>query len=330
MVVEADESDGTFTAGLPATIAIVTETSTPITWSTGAAGSPVAENGFHEFVSEASRFLQGLAVCCTDHPERAGPLSGRITDRRVMPFGFNAQVRDVRAVALALRGRRRLFSDVALQAEGNADRGLSLCHARRSQRISNALAPRVAVGRGPRHEGGPGRSARALAGFCRRDRRFTKVGRGRRRSVIDDYGETIPGGDRRPCCAAARQAVGRRPRGRGLIGVHQPHPLLAARHSLFEGFPAAASTEAEWLGSPRSTRQGEAPIPGASRDDPRGGAHPPRARHARGRPAPRRISRRLPCASRPARRYRRLPSAGAPFSAWAKPRLPERAQGLAL
>jgi UDP-N-acetylmuramate--alanine ligase len=68
--------------------------------------------GFLDFVSNIPFY--GLAVCCTDHPE-VQALVGRITDRRVVTFGFNAQA-DVRAVNLTYKGGVAHF-DIALQAE---------------------------------------------------------------------------------------------------------------------------------------------------------------------------------------------------------------------
>ncbi len=83
MVVEADESDGTFTR-LPATIAIVTNIDPEHMehWGTLEA----LRRGFTDFVSNIPFY--GLAVLCTDHPE-VQALVGRVTDRRVVTFGFN-------------------------------------------------------------------------------------------------------------------------------------------------------------------------------------------------------------------------------------------------
>ena len=95
MVVEADESDGTFNR-LPATIAIVTNIDPEHMEHWG--DFDALQQGFHDFVSNIPFY--GLAVCCTDHPE-VQALVGRITDRRVVTYGFNAQA-DVRAVNLRL------------------------------------------------------------------------------------------------------------------------------------------------------------------------------------------------------------------------------------
>ncbi|NNL17708.1 MAG: UDP-N-acetylmuramate--L-alanine ligase, partial [Boseongicola sp.] len=105
MVVEADESDGTFNR-LPATIAIVTNIDPEHMehWGTIEA----LRKGFDDFVSNIPFY--GLAVLCTDHPE-VQALVGRITDRRVVTYGFNSQA-DVRAVNLHYRGGKAHFDIV--------------------------------------------------------------------------------------------------------------------------------------------------------------------------------------------------------------------------
>jgi len=89
MVVEADESDGTFTK-LPATIAIVTNIDPEHLDHYGDFEGVKA--AFETFVSNIPFY--GVAVCCIDHPE-VQALVGRIHDRRVITYGFNPQA-DVR------------------------------------------------------------------------------------------------------------------------------------------------------------------------------------------------------------------------------------------
>ena len=78
MIVEADESDGTFNR-LPATIAIVTNIDPEHMEHWG--DFDTLRQGFLDFVSNIPFY--GLAVCCTDHPE-VQALIGKITDRRVV------------------------------------------------------------------------------------------------------------------------------------------------------------------------------------------------------------------------------------------------------
>ncbi len=153
MVVEADESDGTFNR-LPATIAIVTNIDPEHMEHWGTLEN--LRKGFTDFVSNIPFY--GLAVCCTDHPE-VQALVGRLTDRRVVTFGFNAQA-DVRAVNLRYAGGVARF-DIALNPEGTviADCTLPMPG---NHNVSNALAA-VAVAR---HLGMSGDAIRAaLAGF---------------------------------------------------------------------------------------------------------------------------------------------------------------------
>ncbi|MDD9977196.1 MAG: Mur ligase domain-containing protein, partial [Boseongicola sp.] len=116
MVVEADESDGTFNR-LPATIAIVTNIDPEHMEHWGTIEN--LRKGFDDFVSNIPFY--GLAVLCTDHPE-VQALVGRITDRRVVTYGFNSQA-DVRATNLRYEGGRAHF-DVVLAAE---DREIECC-----------------------------------------------------------------------------------------------------------------------------------------------------------------------------------------------------------
>jgi UDP-N-acetylmuramate--alanine ligase len=107
MVVEADESDGTFNR-LPATIAVVTNVDPEHMEHWGSFDN--LRQGFFEFVHNIPFY--GLAVCNTDHPE-VQALVGRITDRRVVTYGFNTQA-DVRAVNLSYAQGAAYF-DVALR-----------------------------------------------------------------------------------------------------------------------------------------------------------------------------------------------------------------------
>src|SRR5229473_1769737 len=94
MVVEADESDGTFLK-LPADIAIVTNV------------DPEHLDHFKTFDAVQAAFqafvenvpFYGFAVMCTDHPV-VQTLVGRIADRRIVTYGENPQA-DVRLVDLA-------------------------------------------------------------------------------------------------------------------------------------------------------------------------------------------------------------------------------------
>jgi UDP-N-acetylmuramate--alanine ligase len=209
--------------------------------------------GFLDFVSNIPFY--GIAVCCTDHPE-VQALVGRITDRRVVTFGFNAQA-DVRAVNLTYKGGVAQF-DIALQAEGQVIEGCSLPMPG-DHNVSNALAA-VAVAR---HLGMKTSEIRAaLAGFKGVNRRFTKVGEVGGITVIDDYGHHPV--EIAAVLRAARQAIGTEGGGR-VIAVHQPH-RYSRLSGLFEEF-CACFNDADVVAIAEVYAAGEDPIEGASRDD---------------------------------------------------------------
>ncbi len=246
MVVEADESDGTFNR-LPATIAIVTNIDPEHMEHWG--DFDTLRQGFMDFVSNVPFY--GLAVCCTDHPE-VQALVGRISDRRVVTFGFNAQA-DVRAVNLRYEGGTAHF-DVALQNDGMVLEGCALPMPG-DHNVSNALAA-VAVAR---HLGMKGEEIKAaLASFGGVNRRFTKVGEIGGVTIIDDYGHHPV--EIAAVLKAARQATEGR-----VIAVHQPHRYTRL-HDLFEDF-CTCFNDADVVGIADVFAAGEAPIKGAGRDD---------------------------------------------------------------
>ncbi|MCB6176551.1 UDP-N-acetylmuramate--L-alanine ligase [Rhodobacter sp. Har01] len=266
MVVEADESDGSFNR-LPATIAIVTNIDPEHMEHWGTIEN--LRKGFFDFVSNIPFY--GLAVCCTDHPE-VQALVGRITDRRVVTFGFNAQA-DVRAVNLTYDGSTSKF-DILLQNEGPDVRieGCSLPMPG-NHNISNALAA-VAVAR---HLGMKKDEIReALAGFAGVNRRFTKVAEVNGVTIIDDYGHHPV--EIAAVLKAARQAVSGTPAAR-VIAVHQPH-RYSRLSSLFDDF-CTCFNEADVVAIAEVYAAGEDPIPGASRDDLVAGLIAHGHRHAR-------------------------------------------------
>ncbi|MFT5868971.1 MAG: UDP-N-acetylmuramate--alanine ligase [Paracoccaceae bacterium] len=246
MVVEADESDGTFNR-LPATIAIVTNIDPEHMEHWG--DFDTLRQGFLDFVSNIPFY--GLAVCCTDHPE-VQALVGKITDRRVITFGFNAQA-DVRAVNLRYKAGIAYF-DIALQAEGKIIEGCSLPMPG-DHNVSNALSA-VAVAR---HLGMKAAQIReALANFKGVNRRFTKVGEVGGVTIIDDYGH-------HPVEIAAVLKAARQSTEGRVIAVHQPH-RYSRLHTLFEDF-CGCFNDADVVAIAEVFSAGEDPIEGASRDD---------------------------------------------------------------
>jgi len=262
MVVEADESDGSFNR-LPATIAIVTNIDPEHMdhWGTFEA----LRKGFFDFVSNVPFY--GLAVCCTDHPE-VQALVGRVTDRRIVTFGFNAQA-DVRAVNLRYAGGVAQFDVVLQNEEGAVIQGMSLPMPG-DHNVSNALAA-VAVAR---ELGMTTTDIRAaLAAFGGVNRRFTRVGEVLGGvTVIDDYGHHPV--EIAAVLKAARQATAGR-----VIAVHQPHRYTRLS-SLFEEF-CTCFNDADVVAIADVYPAGEDPIAGASRDDLVAGLIAHGHRHAR-------------------------------------------------
>ena len=246
MVVEADESDGTFNR-LPATIAIVTNIDPEHMehWGTEAA----LHKGFEDFVSNIPFY--GLAVCCTDDAD-VQTLVGKITDRRVVTYGFNAQA-DVRALNLHYAKGIAHF-DIALQSEGKVIEGCTLPMPG-DHNVSNALSA-VAVAR---HLGMKTTEIRdALAAFGGVNRRFTRVGEVDGVTIIDDYGHHPT--EIFAVLKAARHATEGR-----VIAVHQPHRYTRLSHH-FEEF-CACFNEADIVAIAPVYAAGEEPIAGASQGD---------------------------------------------------------------
>ncbi len=246
MVVEADESDGSFNR-LPATIAIVTNIDPEHMEHWG--DFDTLRDGFYEFVSNLPFY--GLAVCCTDHAE-VQALVGRITDRRVRTYGFNAQA-DVRAENLTYKGGVAHF-DIHLQYEDKVIEGCTLPMPG-DHNVSNALSA-VAVAR---HLGMKTTEIReALANFGGVNRRFTKVGEVDGVTIIDDYGHHPV--EIAAVLKAARQATEGR-----VIAVHQPH-RYSRLSNLFDDF-CTCFNDADVVAIADIFAAGEDPIEGASRDD---------------------------------------------------------------
>ncbi|MEM7088876.1 MAG: UDP-N-acetylmuramate--L-alanine ligase [Pseudomonadota bacterium] len=246
MVVEADESDGSFNR-LPATIAIVTNIDPEHMEHWG--DFDTLRDGFHEFVSNLPFY--GLAVCCTDHAE-VQTLVGRISDRRVRTYGFNAQA-DVRAENLTYKAGVAHF-DIHLQHESKVIEGCTLPMPG-DHNVSNALSA-VAVAR---HLGMKAAEIReALANFGGVNRRFTKVGEIDGVTIIDDYGHHPV--EIAAVLKAARQATEGR-----VIAVHQPH-RYSRLSNLFDDF-CTCFNDADVVAIAEVFAAGEDPIEGASRDD---------------------------------------------------------------
>lgn len=245
MVVEADESDGTFNR-LPATIAVVTNIDPEHMEHYGTFDN--LREAFYTFVSNIPFY--GVAICNTDHPE-VQALVGRVGDRRVITYGFNKQA-DVRADNLRYEDGQAYF-DVYLQSEDTYIQNVVLPMPG-DHNVSNALAA-IAVSR---HLGLKRAEIReALKNFKGVNRRFTRVGEVNGVTIIDDYAHHPV--EITAVLSAAKQAT----KGR-VIAVHQPH-RYSRLHDLFEDF-CSCFNNADVVGISDVYSAGETPIEGADRD----------------------------------------------------------------
>ena len=249
MVVEADESDGTFVK-LPATVAVVTNVDPEHMDFYGSVEA--LHDAFEAFVENIPFY--GFAVLCLDHPA-VQTLIGRIEDRRIVTYGFSPQA-DVRAAGLSYSKTGTRFDVTIAEHAGTGERtlaGLELPMVGRHN-VENALAA-VAVAN---EMGIPDEVLRrGLANFGGVKRRFTRVGEAGGVTVIDDYGH-------HPVEIAAVLAAARQAAGGKVIAVVQPHRYTRLS-GLFEDF-CTCFNDADHVIVAEVYAAGEAPIEGADRD----------------------------------------------------------------
>ena len=180
MVVEADESDGSFLKLFP-TVAIVTNIDPEHMEHYGT--FDVLREAFDTFVENLPFY--GFAVLCIDHPE-VQALVSRVTDRRVVTYGFNPQA-DARIENLRYEDGKAVF-DAVFQSRTDEDderwNDLVLPMAG-DHNAQNALAA-IAVARELGITESQIRSG--LGGFGGVKRRFTHAGTWNDVKIIDDYG----------------------------------------------------------------------------------------------------------------------------------------------
>ena len=235
MVVEADESDGSFLR-LDGTIAVVTNVDPEHVDHYGSFDK--IKDAFVEFIENVPFY--GLAVLCVDHPEVQNLLS-RIRDRRVVTYGFSA-LADLRADNVAAERGGTRFDAVVLQRDGSR-RTIEAIRLPMPGRhnVQNALAAiAVAIELGIADD-------RIVEGFERFEgvkRRFTRVGEVGGAIVIDDYAHHPV--EIRAVLSAARESAQANPGtedGEGgssgrVIAVIQPHRYTRL-HALMDDFQNA-------------------------------------------------------------------------------------------
>ncbi len=249
MVVEADESDGTFLK-LPADIAIVTNV------------DPEHLDHFKTFEAVQAAFqafienvpFYGFAVTCTDHPV-VQTLIGRVEDRRVITYGENPQA-DVRLVGLRQARGAAEFSVVLREHAGTAMHEVADIRLPMPGR-HNALNATAAVAVACELGMGADAIRKALVGFGGVKRRFTRTGEWNGVTIIDDYGH-------HPVEIAAVLKAARESTSGQVIAVVQPHRYTRLS-ALFEQF-STCFNDADAVIVADVYPAGEAPIAGADKD----------------------------------------------------------------
>jgi UDP-N-acetylmuramate--alanine ligase len=247
MVVEADESDGTFTR-LRATAVVVTNMDPE---HLDHYGSVEAMNDAYRTFVENIPFY-GFAVMCVDHPE-VKKLADKVRDRRIVRYGFGEDA-DVRAVNVRVTREGATFDVVARRSgegPGVTLHDLFLPVAGRHN-LQNAVAA-IAVARelGVTDAG----VRNGLKKFSGVKRRFTTVGYWNDVRIVDDYGH-------HPVeIAAVLQAAREMTQGR-VIAIAQPHRYTRLR-DLFEGF-CTCFGEADVAAIADIYSAGEQPIEGVT------------------------------------------------------------------
>src|SRR3954449_9704094 len=208
MVVEADESDGTFTR-LPATIAVVTNIDPEHLDHYG--NFAALQQAFENFIGNIPFY--GLAVLCIDHPVVQGMIA-RLSERRILTYGFSPQA-DIRATNIRLgpdgsRYDAMIAGRVSGQERTIADLFLPMFGEHNVQNSLTAVAIAEEMGLGDEVV------RRSLRGFKGVRRRFTKTGEWNGVAIIDDYGHHPV--EIAAVLKAARAIVAGR-----VIAVVQPH-----------------------------------------------------------------------------------------------------------
>jgi UDP-N-acetylmuramate--alanine ligase len=249
MVVEADESDGTFLK-LPADIAIVTNVD-PEHLDHFKTFDAV-QDAFRAFVENIPFY--GFAVMCTDHPV-VQTLVGKLEDRRILTYGVNPQA-DVRLTDIDHHNGASRFAVVFRDREGRTAHeiaDLTLPMPGRHNALNATAAIAVAHQLGIRDDV----IRTALSKFGGVKRRFTRVGEWNGAVIIDDYGH-------HPVEIAAVLRAARESAKGKVIAVMQPHRYTRL-HDLFEQF-CTCFNDADTVIIAPVYPAGEAPIAGADRD----------------------------------------------------------------
>jgi UDP-N-acetylmuramate--alanine ligase len=248
IVVEADESDGTF-LGLRSTVAVVTNIDPEHLDHHGDFES--LKRAFRDFVQNIPFY--GFAVLCGDHPE-VQALAAGVENRRLITYGTNPQAQ-VRATGIGMGPDGAKFEVTITPPEGEARRlgSVSLPMAGRHNVLNALAAIGVALELGVSDEA----ILAGLAGFGGVRRRFTTTGVVEGVRIIDDYGH-------HPVEIASVLAAARAMTTGKVTAVVQPHRYTRLR-DLFPDF-CRSFNDADQVLVADVYPAGEAPIPGFDRD----------------------------------------------------------------
>jgi UDP-N-acetylmuramate--alanine ligase len=250
MVVEADESDGTFLK-LPADIAVVTNIDPEHLDYYGTFDN--ARTAFRQFVENVPFY--GFGVMCLDHPEVQTMVS-KIEDRKVITYGENPQA-DVRFANVRVNGPSSTF-DIKIRRRRTGQvielNDLTLPMPGRHN-ISNAtaaiaVAQRLGISEDDIRKG--------LASFRGVKRRFTFMGEWNGVQIFDDYGHHPV--EIKAVLKAARESCNGR-----IIAIHQPHRYSRVS-SLFADF-ASCFNDADTIFIAPIYSAGEDPIDGVTAEE---------------------------------------------------------------
>jgi UDP-N-acetylmuramate--alanine ligase len=260
MVVEADESDGTFIR-LPATIAVVTNIDPEHLEFYG--DFDALRTAFQSFVENIPFY--GFAALCLDHPE-VQAMIGRISDRRIVTYGMSPQA-DIRAINVRPERDGTRF-DVVVSARASVAKGDQpsertmanlVLRMPGAHNVQNALAMIAIAAEMDIPED---TIRQALGDFAGVKRRFTRVGEAHGVAVVDDYGHHPV--EIAAVLRAAREGLDAEGADGRLVAVVQPH-RYSRLANLFEDF-CTCFNDADTVIVADVYAAGEAPVEGVDRE----------------------------------------------------------------
>ncbi len=241
LVVEADESDGSFMKLTP-TVAVVTNIDPEHLDHYGTLDR--LKQTFVDFINKVPFY--GLAVLCVDHEHVQSILP--LVEKRHATYGFTP-LANFRAVDVAFDGLRTTFTAIA---RGKTLGRVELAMPGRHNVLNSLAVLAVADFLGVDFA----IYQRALAGFSGVGRRFTVRGEARGVMVVDDYGHHPA--EIRATLAGARTGF----KDRRIVVAFQPHRYTRTRDLMGEF--ARAFNEADVVAVCDIYAAGEEPIPGVS------------------------------------------------------------------